>query len=110
MWAIEVVYADRTCVVGEMSRTEVALDGLDSGWQIISHCFPNDVDVDIPVSINGEVAHVDHLAPRELWQFSGCFLRDMTRCFADDLEPADDGILQLNVLCELLHRSSFKMG
>jgi hypothetical protein len=40
--------------------------------------------------MDGEVAHVHHLSPREFRQFEGCVFRDIARRFSDDLKPADE--------------------
>lgn len=70
--------------------------------KIALHCLPNRVQIDVPILVNEDVPHPDHVVPRQSGIGGTSLGRDSPSCLSNDLQAPDHCVLTLNVAQEAL--------
>ncbi len=74
----------------------------NQGWQVVLEDPPDNIEIDVEVSVDQTVAGTRELPPGDAWRAGLNRLRDMRSSFTHDLEQSDDG--------ERKHLVRFKLG
>jgi len=75
---------------------------LHKRWKVFLHRLPEDVQVDIEISMNQTVAHANNVIPGNVRKVSSRILRNLIGGFPDDLDVLNQGERQFAVTDQIL--------
>src|SRR3990172_491299 len=83
---------------------------LNQRWKVISDSAPQDIEVNVKISVYEAVSHANNIPPRNIRKIRSGLISDIRRCFPNDLNRLNHGKNKFSIPSKRFARLALNKG